>query len=415
MAVTFFFLTFHNPCDYFQLKIYLYLFRTPLSMATSQAGENYSLNEQNFTSDSLTHVDNKHRPVDVLDTLRVLIEEGGSDPMAVDFYLMTALHKHKGTREQYHYLLHQEEVYTDTGHRTSAGWKMSLFQTLHWHRNIEFSHMAYELEKQIYQSLKCSIRAQKMRAPIVSAIETFQLASYVFLTAIGNGLIYDKDLIPPILNAFKQLIADGVDPVDMLNNGVSLLSLDPKEMMGWYFHKNWLVYHKNSITLHTPQDFKPGINKILAVSLNYWIKTLREAGVDIVTYLRKEEKLAIRREKRGDGWIQIYGYSSWWFLPDLHFHYDQNPENCFVSAKYRFWRDEAHKKGKQTPGAWSEDKSDISDYMEGFDSSCDSNDSEDSDISGDLEESDGSCDSDDSEDPEGLEDSDDLDMSDNHT
>ena len=56
---------------------------------------------------------NADRSIDVLDTIRVLIEYGESDPMTTDIHGHTAFHLHRGSIEPFKYMLHQEYFHID--------------------------------------------------------------------------------------------------------------------------------------------------------------------------------------------------------------------------------------------------------------------------------------------------------------
>ena len=100
---------------------------------------------------------NRERPSDVLNTIRILIENGGSDPMIIDGHSQTALHYHTGSLEQFKYILNQDYFQVDLLQRDHKGDTISEHHA-HWYwlTSHEISRLAWEKEMVGKQQRSCS-------------------------------------------------------------------------------------------------------------------------------------------------------------------------------------------------------------------------------------------------------------------
>ena len=310
-------------------------------MATRYAGaecDDFKINSR-FADWFSFDFDNKYRPVDVLNTLRILVEEGGSDPSAILGEGETALHYHTGTAEQFTYLLHQEHAFVDLRQRSLIGFTVAEELAFRGRESaLELSMLAFEREKLVHQH-SCSPNKTRQRCSSESSTSMLLHNTSAMLPRFINQ--YEEPRSPPgILQLIRRLREAGVDVHNKLVDENTCLFRISEGVM----HVYGLDGYK----------FRSIANSPLAQSLRVWIDALREAGVGMVDYLKEEEKIAIQRKENGD-WTRHHMFSSTWWRVEWQFHYEQNPEKCFVSGQYEFWRegeDEANKMGNQIPGAW---------------------------------------------------------------
>ena len=327
------------------------LYSTPLAVAANCSGRKYledteksishfSANEQNLPSTD------KDRTSDVLSTLRILVEQGASDPIATDSYGYTVLHLHTGTLEQFKYLLDQDHFQVDLMMCNHDGYTVSeLHAASCWSESPDLTWLAWQRESLCKQRRLCSSE------------DSFHHGKLLHETALRLTEHFDREeSAESSFLLIRQLIESGTDPHAKLDwwGDLTPLAQIPNVFGSWNGNPDEV------------RKLKEARNIRLAFTLRKWLKTLRDAGVEIKTYMAEEEKQALRRKEEG-GWEICWWDHSKEFRVEWEFHYRERAEDCSITSSYEIRQKNVSKDDddddddgddggviENIPGAWIE-------------------------------------------------------------
>ena len=296
----------------------------------------------------------------MLNTLRVLIEYGNSDPMLTDSEGRTVLHLHRGSLEEMNYLLSQEQFQVDLLQRTYEGDTVSEYQAGYSQLGSpKITKLAWEFERVAKQPVYGSLNPTQESS--VHGSCTIKMLLYVtkHLKLLFKSRSYDEtgdETIMSSISLVRQLIECGTDYHSKRDGLTPLAQIAGKYISDYSVEAN---------------------NAVLARILRAWVKLLRDAGVNITDYFAQEKKHAVQRKKEGD-WRDDYWLDFEWRV-EWGFHYSERPEDCFISGKHELrkkveiWHkldscQRVHSRQRvdnkvteKMPGAWTQDLSDDED------------------------------------------------------
>ena len=282
-----------------------------------------------------------------IDTFRVLVEHGGSDPMQSDQYHRTALHQHHESTDILRYMLHQERfqidlLEVDNFGQTVVDRQLRLPYSLGVIDLIlnEFSAQRYmcrlsldNYNLRFLHTLMERFAAQHSRERACST-NSYKMLNYLIQAKVDlHGILPDR--YGSTLMTALRIAANG--------NSITLSCRDPKRQA----------------------RFK---DKTLDMSLRAWLRVLRENNVDLQRYLREEERLSqtlqpmtyLPQYFHGEN-EEISFNSRLIYKLEWHFAYHGNENANSVSVEYVLENTEKtavrqrEERGKKIPGAWVEE------------------------------------------------------------
>ena len=283
-----------------------------------------------------------------LDTFRVLIEHGGSNPMQTDNYHRTTLHRYRGPAEILRYMLHQDHSQIDLLEEDSLC--RTVIERQFWrltNKEAGADWIAEELSAMNYLR-RPSLDNYKLRF-LHRALE-------ILTSQCRRKGAYSTNSI----KILKTMIEAEADLHGLFKHG-SMQDVTPLRRIADSY-SDMLMYSDQE----RHERFK---DKALNSSLRNWLKILHETNVDVRQYLREEERLAQE--------LQPLIYSPWHFhgqihgrslnrhskyVLEWHFECDGNDDTCGVSVEYVL--DHSEKPAVQSretqleekvPGAWIEE------------------------------------------------------------
>ncbi|MCJ1387876.1 hypothetical protein MMC18_000719 [Xylographa bjoerkii] len=280
-------------------------------------------------------LNNSRCQTDILDTFRVLVEEGNSDPMATNVAGDSALHLCTGSWDDFHYLLNQDHCHVDLIQLSHEG--VSLAQhhaNWAWPTSSRIADFAYEqerlLEEQFYSSQSPWTPSKHDKISMLHGAVRFMRGQY---DGTQSSVIYAIKLI-------KRLIMDGVDlhEIDNLWGGVvEGTAID--------------IITRSMINPPTEENIRLAEAKIIPY-LKLWLETLRDANVDVKKYLQEEKILAAQKLER-----DLWGTTEfdWPCRTDWHVSLNEDEQEYMISVKYVVRERAKPMIDFNTPGAWVED------------------------------------------------------------
>ena len=213
--------------------------------------------------------------VSKLDTIRILVEEGQSDPMAVDEYNATAFHCYNGAVEGFEYLLHQDHFFVDLNHRNGNGLTVAMSQL------ISFSGFSAITAARAAEEDILAERQTKSRSLLPYPGASWSNKD-VYLCAVWKLFSVDGTTLQYLRLLVRSIIAHEADPHKLTPNDMCYTIL--------LVHKT-ISPHSNHFSVLEPVYF------VLQASFRLWLQILRDAGVDIAAYLKEAKRLAAHGER----------------------------------------------------------------------------------------------------------------------
>ena len=208
-------------------------------------------------------------PMSKLDTMRILVEEGQCDPMAIGWRGGTALHWYHGPVEGFNYLLRQDHFFVDLNHRNLDGYAAAMCQ-------LVFSEPIYpDIVARAGEGEILAERQTESRHispyPGVSQSDKDHYLATLFVQTLRRK---KKHVLTP---ALRSVITDGANPH----------SVTPNQM--------YSAAAKEYSILELPSNSNP-VTKSADLELQrcfrLWLRILMDAGVDVTAYLKEAERLA---------------------------------------------------------------------------------------------------------------------------
>ena len=281
-----------------------------------------------------------------LDTIRVLVEEGQIDPMAIDESGGTALHYYSGPVEGFEYLLYQDQFLVDLKHRSIFfGTKKTAAMRLIW--SSEFINpiiVIRAIEEEILVEKQTNSRH---RSPYTGA---FLGHEDEMLTELFLHFSPSDERTPNFAAILKSIISCGADPH----------SIPPS----WMF-KSFIPLKDMPDPLRNSDSANELIKSKKQDRLRLWLRVLRDAGVDIEAYLTEEKALAAQRKDEWWPWRWSNDTTSGterWYRAEI---YGDSPEDCYFVVEWNVEDIETTEEGQITdvtlpkptiPGGWVEEE-----------------------------------------------------------
>ena len=267
--------------------------------------------------------------------------------MEVDSENVTALHLYGGPVESFEYLLYQDHFFVDLNHRSIFGDTVAMNQ-LAFSEQRNSATVARAVEEELLLE-----RQTKSRhiSPYPGASQSDKDGClYVFFrqvcTTKGNP-------DPRLVEALRSAITYGANPH----------SATPNHMYYWFHGLGYVPQYPSM-----PDPVTKSVGLELQRLLRVWLRMLRDAGVDIVAYLKEEKLLTAQGNK---GWWSIEG----WCLPgslicttETLYRADvcgDSLEDCYIAIEWAGEDIETIKIGQITevtlpklaiPGGWVEEE-----------------------------------------------------------
>ncbi|KAI4112228.1 MAG: hypothetical protein LQ338_008332 [Usnochroma carphineum] len=322
---------------------------TPLQIAANCSGRLARINDLDMKINKLLP-DNKEFPMfnpsswasRFSDTMRVLVENG-ADPMARNINGDTALHLHTGASQQFQYLLHQEEFFTDCAQLNSHGDTIAeRHARWYWPEGPVRARLALEHEITERRNL-CKYRSSQ--SPITSrTLLLHETASH-----LRHFFTRDAHDFESALQLVQTLVREGVDIHSVLDEGT---------------RKNTPLAQITTIAteVEMSQEGLEEERQITNLVLDEWLRTLGEAHVDVQQYVKEEERL-IQSDGIGCQW-ELYEFDDTWeYSAEWEFTNRTDHKSRPISIRYmcRPAPEEEEKTGSietdwvDVPGAWIEE------------------------------------------------------------
>ncbi|MCJ1242807.1 hypothetical protein MMC30_000002 [Trapelia coarctata] len=320
--------------------------RTPLMVAADCSGRG----EGTYDDFYLGEILGNHQPIpenracsaDILETLRVLVELGQSDPMAYDNYGQNALHTFTGRVEHFNYLFQQEHFHVDLLERLNGIVSLSEFYAhRYWSNSLEISLLAFKQEQLVWEKTVHSAKPQELRLA-----ETCISILHGAANHLTSFRIHDVGYLAGFRDLIKQAVASGAD--------VHGFSKDLYIGDGEYLTPLDRVVGHCALCFgppETPEDGVRMINEAVA-GIKTWLSALREAGVDLKKYIREEERLAILHRKKEE-WR---GYPYKWYRFNWQIEVSEDQEDYAVSVEFEFREPPEPEPEDRIPGSWIEEE-----------------------------------------------------------
>ncbi|KAL9026123.1 MAG: hypothetical protein Q9196_005164, partial [Gyalolechia fulgens] len=212
---------------------------------------------------------------DYLDTLRVLVENGG-DPMIANDDGDTVLHLHTGAAEQFRYLLQQEASVIETSQPDYNGDTIAeRHARWYWAEGPKRAELAWEHEN----AQRRERYGHGSKQP-----EAFPVTSKTFLLHETNGHLrhfikQGGGDFESALSLLRKLVAEGVDIHGVLDEG----SEDRKTPLA--------QIPRIVSEVEVGAEGLDRETRITSFAIVMWLKVLEEAHVDLKVYAEEEERL----------------------------------------------------------------------------------------------------------------------------
>ena len=196
------------------------------------------------------HIVNPLLQQEVLDTLRVLIEEGGSDPMIGDSNGVTALHVFTGPWEGFEYMLHQDRCHVQLLMQSDQSGPLSTWHAGRpWRVSSRIANLAFQHER-AFQSQRCCLESSG-RIRIKESDHLLTLVNIIGSLRVWKG--FESNSLSPKLfilnicafenaiNLLKQLIRTGVNIHHILPEHTTLDEILRPDLFGPVIDNCWTV------------------------------------------------------------------------------------------------------------------------------------------------------------------------------
>ncbi|KAL8762129.1 MAG: hypothetical protein Q9184_001814 [Pyrenodesmia sp. 2 TL-2023] len=294
----------------------------------------------------LERSEQEDRSTGFLDTIRVLVENGG-DPMASNTKGDTALHLHTGETQQFEYLLQQEQFVTDC---TQLSYDGDTIAERHarwwWSQGPVRARLALEHE---------NTQRGRFCKDKFSNTPPFPITSRTLLlheTARHLRHFFIRDVRE--FESALQLVQI------LLREGIGIHSIDDERLL-----KNTPMTQIKTIAseVEISLDGLERESQITNFVLHKWLRTLEESGVNLEQYFREEQRL-IQTSGMGCQWERYMFDDTWEYRVDWDLGNTVDCSSCSIAVRYNF-RPAVEEEGKievieddwvDVPGAWIEEK-----------------------------------------------------------
>lgn len=283
---------------------------------------------------------------DYLNTLRVLVENGG-DPMIANDHGDTVLHLHTGAAEQFRYLLRQEQSVIETSQPNYNGDTIAeRHARWYWAEGPKRAKLAWIHEIAQRREL-CRHGSNRP--------EAFPVTSKALLLHETNGHLryFIKQGGPDFesaLSLLRKLVAEGVDIHGVLDEGSEGI-------------KTPLAQIPRIVSeIETSAEGFDRETRITSFAIGNWLKILEGGHVDLKVYAEEEERVI--RSMGTEGVWELCEYDgSMEYRVDWGFETGNKASACSISARYVFRPvneepEELHNSEAQAPdlpGSWPDE------------------------------------------------------------
>ena len=299
-------------------------------------------------------LDVKSRPTDVLDTMRVLIEHGESDPTIFDSYGLTALHHFNGRSEPFSYLF-QQYFQLDSLQFENGSFALAEYHAGKcWNNKLTIAMLALEQERLHWERTFHSRERMAVRLAEIWSDVLHTAARR--MVGMHYGIEDDAESIAEVGNVIKQAVANGVDVHKITRSSGFIGKYD--------------VTPLDNVILNTGLIASPGgaaakaaAAKSAIAILEKWLNVLKHAGIDLKKYVKEEEKLAVLHKKNEVwelGYLPYDCFRVTWYRVNWQIEVSEDQEDYSISIEYEFQevlrkvRSEEEEKEARIPGSWIE-------------------------------------------------------------
>ena len=282
--------------------------------------------------------DNYLYQADILDTFRVLIEQGQSDPMARDIHGNSALHLYTGSWNDFHYLLNQEYYHVDLIQLADHGNSLAQHHAGRgWATSSRIATFAYEQEKLLEAQYHSPQNPRALR--IHSEIYILQ-GAVIFMRDNYTGT---HSSVEYAISLARQLVSSGIDLHEVvywswMNPGFTVIDLIIR-IISW-------------VDLYDIEDNRQFAEVRPIPCFKLWLNILKDAHIDVKSYLCEEERLALSKKQR-DVWYSLG--RDFQYRVDWHVSLSEDEQDYSISIKYVLRRKAIPMVKSSIPGGWVED------------------------------------------------------------
>ena len=275
---------------------------------------------------------------DILDTFRVLVEQGQSDPMATDTYVCSALDLCTGSWDDFNYLVNQEKYHIDVTQLLDQGVSLAEYHArLGWPTSSRIANFAFEREKLLEAQYH---RPQIPGTPPKSSKISILHGAVGFMRQHYNDT---QSSVRYAISLVRQLILSGIDLHEVV------------DQKPWIFECtviDVIVEMLPVYALHDPERVKQ-VTKAKAVPcFKLWLNILKDADIDVKKYLYEEGRLALSKKERdvwSPSWDSYEGRADW------HVLLNEDEQNYSISIYYVYREKAIPIVDSRIPGGWVED------------------------------------------------------------
>ena len=266
-----------------------------------------------MTEAKFIYINKEERPSNIFDTLIVLVEEGGSDPMVSDSNGVNALYCHTGSAEQFEYMLHQDKFQVEvdgdlTAHHAYWCWPTSRAITkLAFDEEMRTKNIIQDSDHLRWDSqFKSSVNELLHR--VLLNLRSDMKSGRTIDIGCGHSLPFESQ---DLVRHFLALGADIHSCLYVWNYGADWSYMTPlaelvlrcgDRLYNWSGKKEDEEKIALESLILSNTEFE---DRILASLIQFWIDFLKEINVDIEKYTHEEEDLAVKRKTVGD-WNGFY-------------------------------------------------------------------------------------------------------------
>lgn len=340
------FLVFHAICRYLVTSLtYFDISRTPLTVAADCSGREYSTYRRHDAFKGVIAAghhsarNDRNRLADTLETLRVLVEHGQSDPTIRNADGESAFSRFTGRVEHFNYLFQQEHFQVDLFQDKNEDFALThKYASVYWSDSSKIALICLEQEKLIWEKTFHSRKPQDLGLAKTFAHMLHGAAEA--MTRTHTFLLYGEGYFAEARDLIKQVIASGADihaTTDELYDGAKHLTPLGRVLALFI------------ITPKTPQEGKTTIDSVIA-SVNRWLRALKDAGVDLKEYIREEERL-VKLHKKNKIWSHLFRDRR----VNWRIEVSEHQEDYSVSLEYGVRERIERKEEDRIPGGWIEE------------------------------------------------------------
>jgi hypothetical protein len=339
------FLVFHAICRYLMISLtYFDISRTPLTVAADCSGRGDSAHPRHDVYKAAIAAgypsarNDRNCLADTLETLRVLVEHGQSDPTISNANGESALSRFTGRVEHFNYLFQQEHFQVDLFQDKNEDFALTnAYASRYRSDSSKIALICLEQEKLIWEKTFHSKKPQDLGLAKTFAHMLHGAAEA--MTFSHTLLVYGEGYLAEVRDLIKQVIASGAD----IHAAAGDLYYGAKHLTPF---GRVLALSRIPGTL---QEGKPIIDSVIA-SANRWLRALKDAGVDLKEYLREEERLATLHKKNG-----IWSHFTRDYQVNWRIEVSEHQEDYSVSLEYEVRERIERKEEDRIPGGWIEE------------------------------------------------------------